>query len=364
MYAAPEQKKILHIVGTRPQYVKLFPVYLNIKSHNNIAQDIFDTGQHYDNHMSKNLIEEFGFENINFGKLDGDTPVTNLALMIAQIEKQIEISKPDYGLIYGDTNSTLAASIAFAKLEVPHGHIEAGVRTEKHLGIQEGINRIVADTLATHNFCPTVKDRDNLLNSTIEDESVILSGDVMFDAFQEARKFQVNSDKSSDYKDAVLVTFHRAENVDNADIRARVCKLLSLISKHKKIILPLHPRLKKNLITSDWDLLKNSNINVIEPLTYVETVNILKDCDFVITDSGGLPKDAAYAGKVSFVLRDEPIWDELYDQGYIYCLGKTSILEEDQAWTYIQSKEKKPQKISFESASSRILETIINFLNG
>ena len=314
--------------------------------------------------MSKNLIEEFGFENINFGKLDGDTPVANLALMIAQIEKQIEISKPDYGLIYGDTNSTLAASIAFAKLEIPHGHIEAGIRTEKHLGIQEGINRIVADTLATHNFCPTVKDRDNLLNSTIEDKSVILSGDVMFDAFQEASKFQMNSDSNLDYNDAVLVTFHRAENVDDANIRARICKLLSLISKHKKIILPLHPRLKKNLTNSDWDLLENININIIEPLTYVETVNILKDCDFVITDSGGLPKDAAYAGKVSFVLRDEPIWDELYDQGFIYCLGKTSLLNENQAWTYIQSKEKSLEKYLLKLLVQKILETIINFLNG
>ncbi|PMN88935.1 UDP-N-acetyl glucosamine 2-epimerase [Enterovibrio norvegicus] len=307
--------KILHIVGTRPQYIKLFPLWTAIDSDRSIIQEIYDTGQHYDKNMSEELIKEFGFQNITYGNIAGYGPEKQIPMMIENIWNKLVSFKPDYVFLYGDTNSTLAGSIACAKLEIPYGHLEAGVRTEEHVGIQEGVNRKVADHLAKQHFCVTKLDYNNVSNEGLPSERNHLVGDLMYDAFH------IMSDRLGDVKDVndrILVTIHRAENVDDDSRRGLIIETLVELSKHSEVILPLHPRLRAKASVKELALLESSQVKVIEPLKYSDVIKTLKGATGVVTDSGGLPKDAAYAGVKSVVLRDDPIWKELHHQGYIH----------------------------------------------
>lgn len=235
--------------------------------------------------------------------------------MIENIWNKLVSFKPDYVFLYGDTNSTLAGSIACAKLEIPYGHLEAGVRTEEHVGIQEGVNRKVTDHLAKHHFCVTPLDHANISKEGLPSERNHLVGDLMYDAFHIMSERVSNV---SDVKDRILVTIHRAENVDD-DVRRRlIIETLVELSKTSEVILPLHPRLRTKSSAEDLALLENSQVKVIEPLKYSDVIKTLILATGVVTDSGGLPKDAAYAGVKSVVLRDDPIWKELHQLGYIH----------------------------------------------
>ena len=224
-------KKILHIVGTRPQYIKLFPLWAELNSCEKINQYIYDTGQHYDDNMSKSIIKEFGFTNILFGDVKGLTPQKQIPKMIESIWEHVIDINPDYVLIYGDTNSTLSAAIACAKASVEYGHVEAGVRTAKHIGVQEGINRQIADQLATHNFCVTQRDLDNLISNGSTKDSAILVGDLMSDAYTSIKENftsdNTDTNLNTNNKSSLLVTIHRAENIDDDTLRLKLINVLS-----------------------------------------------------------------------------------------------------------------------------------------
>lgn len=306
--------KILHVVGTRPQYIKLFPLYRMMAESPDIEQKVYDTGQHFDYAMSGKLLEEFGIKNIDFGDIAGQKVGKQLASMVGDVWQYVEDYQPDYAVIYGDTNSTLAASIVCAKLQVPYGHVEAGVRTDPSVGVQEGINRIVADHLATNHYCVTQRDNDNLLKEGICSTKIELVGDLMYDAFQ--RMAEDISFSNANNKN-VLVTIHRSENVDQDDNRLHLINLLAKLSESYNLTLPLHPRFKHKMTSQERDIIANSNVNLVDPLSYKEMVQALKNSGAMITDSGGAPKDAAYAGIQSLVLRNDPLWHDLYDAGYI-----------------------------------------------
>lgn len=312
---------VLHLVGTRPQYVKLFPLWKAINEDSSLSQKIYDTGQHYDEYMSANILNEFGFTGVETGKIKGLNPDQQIPKMIENIWKFLCEEAPDYVFIYGDTNSTLAAAIACAKLNISFGHVEAGVRTSVNVGIQEGVNRKVADILATDNFCATEMDYHNLINMGGEKKNTHLVGDLMYDAFH-----LVESEEAPKNTNLVLVTLHRAENVDDADIRHNIVNSIVELSNHYNIILPLHPRLKKNLTREEEKKLELSNIHLMPPITYTQVVSYLSSAIGVITDSGGLPKDAAFAGVPSIVLRPDPIWHKLSELNYIKTYGEISNL--------------------------------------
>lgn len=330
----------------------------------NVKQYIYDTGQHYDDNMSKAIIKEFGFKNILFGEVKGLSPQKQIPKMIEHIWGQLDSIGPDYALIYGDTNSTLSASIACSKSCVPYGHVEAGVITAKNIGIQEGINRKIADQLATHNFCVTKKDFDNLmLNGSIKGRAFLV-GDLMSDAYKFIKeKFTINAAKNSHSKKSILVTIHRAENIDDDSLRLKLIKTLSKLSNDYKIILPLHPRLKLLIKNSERDIIGNSDIDLIQPLTYSEIVKVLNNVVGVVTDSGGLPKDAAYAGIKSIVLREDPVWHELFDKGYIEITKDIQNISIDSLVSHITNSlagEIKPYMQ--DSASKKIVPIILRKL--
>ncbi|ASO27839.1 UDP-N-acetyl glucosamine 2-epimerase [Vibrio anguillarum] len=353
--------KILHIVGTRPQYIKLFPLWTALYSDESIIQKIYDTGQHYDKNMSEELIKEFAFQNITYGNIAGFGPEKQIPMMIENIWNELASFKPDYVFLYGDTNSTLAGSIACAKLDIPYGHLEAGVRTEEHVGIQEGVNRKVTDHLAKHHFCVTQLDHNNVSKEGLPSDRNHLVGDLMYDAFH------IMSERLSevpDIKDRILVTIHRAENVDD-DIRRRlILATLVELSKSSEVILPLHPRLRVKASAEELALLESSQIKVIEPLKYSEVIKTLKSATGVVTDSGGLPKDAAYAGVKSVVLRDDPIWKELHQLGYIHTIdafdNMTSETLKDYCMTMLKGSI---QPYSSEMSTYKIIEVVKAYLD-
>ena len=344
-------KKVLHIVGTRPQYIKLFPLWSKFNETELIEQKIYDTGQHYDKHMSKNLLDDFGIANVVTGDIAGLGPEKQIPLMIENIWSQLSKDKPDYVVIYGDTNTTLAASMVCAKLEIPFGHVEAGVRTLPHVGIQEGINRKATDHMATHNFCITEEDRQNLIDEGLCESYNLLVGDIMFDTFH---KIKASQKIEPNRRSRILVTIHRAEHVDKPEIRMLLLETLIELSKSIEVILPMHPRLRSKISTSELASLQAANIEVREPLSYKEIVKELNTVSGVVTDSGGLPKDAAYAGLRSIVLRDDPVFKDLYERSYFhpvyelenkrpkelasFCLDKLSELPEPYVLEYASDK--------------------------
>ena len=353
---------ILHIVGTRPQYIKLFPLWKKLNNTRDIKQSIYDTGQHYDDKMSKAIIEEFGFIDIEFGLLKGLNAEEQISKMTESIFNILKSKKPNYVFIYGDTNSTLCAAIACAKLGVPFGHVEAGVKTLKHVGVQEGINRKVSDILATHNYCVTKQDYNNLIEQGLGENNVNLVGDLMADAFELISKDIELSDKT-DLK-SILVTIHRAENTDNLEMRLKLIKTLINLSKEYNIILPLHPRLKLRLTIEEKNSLDKSNINLVEPLTYSEVIKTLNIVDRVVTDSGGLPKDAAYAGVKSIVLREDPVWHELYEKGYIITTDDIASKTFEELSQHIEdSIQGKIEKYVQNLASEKIISIMSDYLN-
>jgi UDP-N-acetylglucosamine 2-epimerase len=311
--------KILNVVGTRPQYIKLAPIIQAQLASGKMTPLTIDTGQHYDAAMSQVFYDNFGLEAINLNALRNGKVMSQFGDMIDKIGAFVEQEKPDYVLVFGDTNTTLAAALVAGKLQIPFGHIEAGVRTGGTVGPQEEINRILTDKMATHLFTTDQECSDNLTDDGISADKVFLVGDVMLDAFHLFSE-RVATDKTpvSD-RPQVLLTIHRSENTDTHEVLQKIYDGILAISDRFEVIFPIHPRtdaaLKRFGMFEDF-----SNITkIVSPLSYFELLRTYQEVDFVISDSGGVPKEAAYAGKASIVLRSIPIWNELAERGSIFC---------------------------------------------
>jgi UDP-GlcNAc3NAcA epimerase len=305
--------KIVTIVGARPQFIKAASVSRAIQKSNQedsgsqIQEIIVHTGQHYDHNMSQVFFDELeirepdyylGVGSGNHGEITGT--------MLAKIEEVLLEEKPDSVLVYGDTNSTLAGALAAAKLHIPVAHVEAGLRSFNKQ-MPEEINRVLTDHLSTLFFCPTETAVKNLENEGIID-GVSNVGDVMYDA---ALYYQKNATKPNQELDFALATLHRAENTDNLE---RLCRIFSGLGESPvPVILPLHPRTKKVINQANISL--NDNVHIVEPLPYLSMLGHLEACKFVITDSGGLQKEAFFFGKRCITVRDETEWVELVDCG-------------------------------------------------
>jgi len=355
-------KRLLHIVGTRPQYVKLFPLFQELNQILNVEQYIFDTGQHYDDDMSARVLEEFGLHNFESGDVRGLAPKKQVPKMMEDIWSKIESNEPDLILVYGDTNSTFAAAVVATKLNIPYAHLEAGVRTKPHVGIQEGINRRVADEFASLHFCVTEQDAINLIHEGNSQDSVIVTGDLMADAFIQMSE-RCKSSNETKNENSILLTMHRAENIDDPSTRAKLLDAIIGISADYEITWPVHPRLYSVLNSSELEALNKSKINVVRPLKYSQVVSTLNSIGMVITDSGGLPKEAAYAGVKSLVLRDDPIWQHLEDADYITTIDSIDKIDRASLRTLIENvRLKKPEPLESPLAAATITKSIMQFL--
>jgi len=307
--------KILTIIGARPQFIKAGAVSREIQKHKELKEVIVHTGQHYDANMSDIFFEQMhilkpdyylGIGGKSHGEMTGE--------MIIKLEEVMLKEKPDIIMVYGDTNSTLAGAIAASKLHIPIAHVEAGLRSF-NMKMPEEINRILTDRISKWLFCPTdtaVKNLENEGFRNFECE-IIKSGDVMQDAAMFYKTYAKKPENVNIKNEFILCTVHRAENTDNRDRLKNIFEALDEIAKEKQVILPLHPRTKK--------ILKQNNINphyitVIEPVGYLEMVWLLDNSKMVITDSGGLQKEAFFFKKPCITLRDETEWVELVENNF------------------------------------------------
>lgn len=308
--------KILTVVGARPQFIKAAVVSRAFKHlHPNVHEFLVHTGQHYDANMSDVFFKELEIphpaHNLGIG---GGTHGQNTGRMLEKLEELMLFEKPDWVLVYGDTDSTLAGALAASKLHIPIAHVEAGLRSFNRR-MPEEINRILADHVSTLLFAPTQLACTNLLNEGIPREKTCTVGDVMCDAAvfykQRARKpiwFDALRIKDKEF---VLCTIHRAENTDD---HARMKGIFQgLESAGLPVILPLHPRTRARLL--QMGLVLPSNVRGVDPVGYLEMIWLEAHCGLVATDSGGVQKEAYFNEKYCVTLREETEWVELVEAG-------------------------------------------------
>ncbi len=316
--------KILTIVGARPQFVKAAAVSREISKHQEIAEKIIHTGQHFDKNMSDIFFEEMkipkpaynlGINSLSHGAMTGR--------MLEKIEEIIIVEKPNILMVYGDTNSTIAGALAAKKLHIKVAHVEAGLRSFNML-MPEEINRILTDRISDILFCPTNQAIENLKNEGFDNINckIVKSGDVM----QDTAIFYSNLAKKPQFdipEKFILTTIHRAENTDNPERLKAIFDALETISENITVVLPLHPRTKKIIASMG---IAPKKIQIVEPVSYLEIVYLEKHCSMLMTDSGGMQKEAFFFHKPCLTLRDETEWVELVENGYNKLVGANEKL--------------------------------------
>lgn len=308
--------KIVTVIGARPQFIKAAVVSRAIAKSEGIEEVIIHTGQHFDANMSDVFFEEMSIPhpqyNLNINGL-GHGAMTGQ--MLEKIEEVLLQEKPDWVLVYGDTNSTIAGALAAKKLHIKVAHVEAGLRSF-NIDMPEEVNRILTDRISDILFCPTSTAVGNLKKEGYDNINCQIKevGDVM----QDAALFYASKSKKPEVvipEEFALCTVHRAENTDSPERLKNIFAALEEISKETPVVLPLHPRTRAKLSNIGYDI-GNSNIRFINPVGYLEMVWLLSNCKFVLTDSGGLQKEAYFFSKPCITMRDETEWVELVDNGF------------------------------------------------
>ncbi len=309
--------KIVTVLGARPQFIKAATVSRALREIQ-VTEVIIHTGQHFDRNMSEVFFKEMAIPRPDYNlEISGLSHGAMTGRMLEEIESVLLKEKPDSVLVYGDTNSTLAGALAAAKLHIPIAHVEAGLRSFE-MKMPEEINRILTDRISRYLFCPTTTAVDNLKREGFDAFECEISqpGDVMYDAVlyykaQVPKKSTILESLEVKDQPFSLATIHRAENTDNLERLGAICEALNQINQQSKVILPLHPRtraiLDKNNIRLDF--------TPIEPVGYFDMLALLDGCNLVLTDSGGLQKEAYFFSKYCITLRDQTEWVELVEAG-------------------------------------------------
>ena len=310
--------KIMHIVGNRPQFIKLAPVSREIRKRGH-EEIIIHTGQHFDDNMSDVFFEEMHIpkpdENLH---VSGGSHAQMTAGMMVALEPILIKYKPDLVLIYGDTNSTLAAAVTAKKLGLKVAHIEAGVRTGVEINPEE-INRKCVDHICDLLFAPDKRAIENLEMENLKDRTYF-SGDVMYDSYLFCQK-EAMSDPAHEVKGIpdkfVLMTWHRQENTEDAEGMKKILDFVKMIDTD--IVCPMHPRTRKMLKQFDlWEETEGiANLTLIEPVGYMEIINLLSRAQWILTDSGGLSKESYYSKKRCVYFCDFEVWPDLEREKWI-----------------------------------------------
>lgn len=319
--------KILTVIGARPQFIKAAAVSNKLRK--NHEEVLVHTGQHYDNNMSDIFFDELGIPKPNYNlNIGSGNHGYQTGKMLMELESLYLNEKPDLVLVYGDTNSTLSGALAASKLLIPIAHIEAGLRSF-NMKMPEEQNRVLTDHISKYLFAPTDTAIKNLKNENIT-ENVFNTGDVMFDAIKLFKEKALETstvliDNNISPNEYILSTIHRAENTNDIN---RLKNIINALNEcEKNIVLPLHPRTHKFI--KDYGLTINNNIKIIAPVGYLDMINLENNSQKIVTDSGGVQKEAYFLQKPCITLRDETEWIETVENGWNTIVGsnKEKILD-------------------------------------
>lgn len=349
--------KILTLVGARPQFIKSAAISRAIRGafSNKIEEILVHSGQHFDSNMSSVFFQELNLPTPNYQfELSAIGQSEQIAEIVLHLEKVIKSESPDAVLVYGDTNTTLAGALVASKNNIPLIHVEAGLRSFNKT-MPEEINRILTDHCSTLLFCPTQTAIENLKKESIvhvngvrdsDHPGVYMSGDVMYDNSlyfsEKTNDSLVNKLKLNHY---VLFTLHRASNTDDSDYLVGICSMLIKFAENyeKEIVFPIHPRTKKalksNMTTNEWRIFSEHKfIKMTDPVSFLDMISLEKNCDMVITDSGGVQKEAYFFEKPCLILRSETEWVEIVEQG-VAILVDANYLDLSAKYDLLKSKK-------------------------
>ena len=311
--------KILTVVGARPQFVKAAPVSGALAS---VAREVVvHTGQHYDPEMSEVFFKELEMREPDYNlEVGSGSHAAQTGEMLQRLEPVMAEERPDMVMVYGDTNSTLAGALVAAKLQIPVAHVEAGLRSFNR-SMPEEINRLVTDHLSSLLFAPSPTSERQLREEGIAN-GVYVTGDVMYDAILHyapvaGRVSRYPGRLELEPRGFYLCTIHRAENTDDGDKLREIVSALNGLPL--PVVLPLHPRTRKKL--DEFEINAGGNVRIVDPVGYIDMLQLLQTSAAVLTDSGGLQKEAYYVGVPCITLRSETEWTETVDAGWNRLVG-------------------------------------------
>lgn len=357
-------KKIVTVLGARPQFVKAAVLSRVIEEKSEIEEVIVHTGQHFDKNMS----------DIFFNEMEIPKPKYNLDInslshgamtgkMLEGIEQILLSEKPDALVVYGDTNSTIAGALAAKKMHIKVVHVEAGLRSF-NMQMPEEVNRILTDRISDLLSCPTQTAIDNLYNEGFENinTSIVKHGDIMKDAVEFYGK--KSAEKSSIIQDLelenfVLATIHRQENTDFEEKLTHIFKALDEINTKHTVVLPLHPRTKSYLEKYTID----TKIKLIDPVGYFDMLELLKHCAMVFTDSGGLQKEAFFNKRHCVIIREETEWIELITNGFAKIVGSNQSSIVNAYQEFLSVKNDFSMKLYGNKVGEKIYKDIVKLIN-
>lgn len=324
--------RIATIIGARPQFVKAAILSRAFREHTKVDEVLIHTGQHYDDQMSKIFFQELELPEPTYNLGIGSGPHgRQTGLMLAAIEAVLSDVRPDGVLVYGDTNSTLAGSLAATKLKVPVLHVEAGLRSfNRHM--PEEVNRVLADQIADTLFAPTDIAVTNLLKEGICENRIHKVGDVMYDAAiyygtQAELKSTILSDLGLSRASYALATIHRAENTNDVDRLKLICETLVRVAEQMPVVFPVHPRTSKILLQAD--LAKDLGpVKLTQPIGYLDMLTLERNARIILTDSGGVQKEAFFYQVPCVTFRDETEWIELIELGWNRLAPPTTVVSQ------------------------------------
>jgi UDP-N-acetylglucosamine 2-epimerase len=357
--------KIISVVGARPQFIKLSALSKELrKKHREI---ILHTGQHYDDELSQIFFSQLSIPgpdyNLGIGSAEHGEQTGR---MLKGIEEVLLFEKPDLVVVYGDTNSTLAGALSAVKQNIPVAHVEAGLRSFKK-SMPEEINRVLTDHISSLLFCPTRTSVKNLKKEGIT-KGVYLVGDVMYDSLRQhierAEKISgIMKKLNLSKKDFYLITIHRAENTDIKENLNKIVEILSQLDK--KTVFPIHPRTKKCL--SEFNLLdklgSRDHLVLIDPVSYLDMLVLEKNAKYILTDSGGVQKEAFFLKTPCLTLREETEWVETLKSGANQLVGLEidEVIKKIKKVDYLSRKVQKRTTLTLKRANTRIAKIIADF---
>ena len=355
--------KILTVVGARPQFIKAATVSRLLREVTGVREILVHTGQHFDSNMSDIFFDQMNIPVPDFHLgVAGGGHGQMTARMLEKLETLMLEEKPDQVLVYGDTNSTLAGALAAVKLHIPLAHVEAGLRSY-NLRMPEEVNRVMTDRVSSILFCPTARAVSNLEAEGFDalGFEIIRVGDVMFDAtlyYRDKMREPVLPGGFDPGRPFVVATIHRAENTDEPERLKTIMHGFDRVHENIPVLLSLHPRTRKNM----EELGIGTNFHTLDPVGYLEMLWLLEHCKLVVTDSGGLQKEAWFFQKPCITLREQTEWTELVESGANQLVDVTAT----ELWPCI--REAMDRELTFDGelygdgkASRRIVDRLLEY---